>query len=118
MVDNITKSISAKFKIPSSSLKVFTQYHLELIDQDVSCYVSIRRKVHSLESKSMEFVLCDMSESINEIGLVGFTAIVRTVPDLLTYRQRYMEYLISGSYRPTIEFQLGSSILSSISRAA
>ena len=64
-----------------------------------------------------------MSESINEVGLNGFTgqlniqlvditwyglAIVRTVPDLLTYRQRYMEYLFGGSFNgglPTIEFQ-------------
>ena len=72
LVDNASKTICAKFRIPSSTLKPFTEYHLQLIDQDCSCYVSIRKKSPLTESKSMEIALADLSEPINETGLNGF----------------------------------------------
>ena len=76
LVDNASKTICAKFRIPTSTLKPFTEYHLQLIDQDCSCYVSIRRKPPFTESKSMEITLGDMSEPVNETGLNGFVGMV------------------------------------------
>ena len=51
VIDFDTKDILATFKIPSTRLKPFVQYHLELIDQMCSCYISVKKKHHLLSSQ-------------------------------------------------------------------
>lgn len=121
MIDYDSKAVLSKFKIPSQRLQPFQQYHLELVDKvwernsnfsgifvctkkDTSCFVSIRRKQHMCPEKSLEFVLCEMSDEINDNDLDGFTgrfffrlvfidllAIFRPVSDILHYREAYMQ---------------------------
>jgi len=105
VIDYDTKEVVGKFRIPSKRLKPFVQYHLELIDQMSSCFISVKRKLHLLDSKSVEFVLCEMTEEVSDRDLDGFLAIFRPVPDILTFRSKYMHLLFEGQQRTIIEFQ-------------
>jgi hypothetical protein len=71
-----------------------------------SCFVSIKRKLHLINSDSLEFVLCDMTEDVKDPDLEGFVAVFRPVPDILTFRTKYMQKLFDGEQRTIIEFQV------------
>ncbi|CAG5082953.1 Oidioi.mRNA.OKI2018_I69.PAR.g10244.t1.cds [Oikopleura dioica] len=105
IIDYDSKAVLSKFKIPSQRLQPFQQYHLELVDKDTSCFVSIRRKQHLCPEKSLEFVLCEMSDEINDNELDGFTAIFRPISDILHYRESYMQLIFEGQNRNVIDFQ-------------
>lgn len=104
-MDYDTKEVVGKYRIPANRLKPFVQYHLELIDQMSSCFISVKRKIHLLDSRSLEFVLCEMTEEVSEPDLIGFLAIIRPIPDILTFRSKYMHLLFEGQQRTIMEFQ-------------
>ena len=46
-----------------------------------------------------------MTEEVSDRDLDGFLAIFRPVPDILTFRSKYMHLLFEGQQRTIIEFQ-------------
>ena len=65
----------------------------------------MKRKRHLLSSKSLEFVLCEMTEEVSERDLEGFVAVFRPVPDILSFRNKFIDAMFDGQRRKILEFQ-------------
>ena len=91
-----------------------------------SCFVSILRKLSSIDGNSMDVLIGDLTGSISlvfkraipigwpikrqhqknhksEPDINGFIAVVRPVPDILAYRNRFMDFMFEGLEFPTFE---------------